>query len=334
MKYFPWLWCLCFFACQTVESQDTNSREKMKGLSFTAPMQALDSLDMKEVQAVHADWIALMPYSYLRKDSSRLHWNSPWQYWGETRRGIIESIRLAKENKLHIMLKPHIWAMHGAFTGHLSFQKAEDWLNFEQSYREYVLDYAKIADSMQVEAFCLATELETMIAQRPLFFDSLIANIRKVYHGKLTYAANWDGYEKVHFWKQLDFIGIDAYFPLCEEKKPSTNTLKKGWKKHIAAMEKCSKTHQKPIVFTEFGYRNIDFAAQKPWESNTKFSQNDAAQAICYQAIFDCVWKQSWFAGGFVWKWYDRRNHEKGYQSTDYSPQGKAAMQIIQQNYQ
>jgi hypothetical protein len=40
--------------------------------------------------------------------------------------------------------------------------------------------------------------------------------IRKIYTGKLTYAANWDDFDKVPFWKELDYIGIDAYFPLSD----------------------------------------------------------------------------------------------------------------------
>jgi hypothetical protein len=45
---------------------------------------------------------------------------------------------------------------------------------------------------------------------------ALISNIRKVYSGKLIYAANFhEEYEHVKFWDALDYIGVQAYFSLA-----------------------------------------------------------------------------------------------------------------------
>ena len=53
---------------------------------------------------------------------------------------------------------------------------------------------------------------------------------RAVYKGKLTYAANWDGeFEEVAFWDALDVIGVQAYFPLTEERVPSVTKLTQAW---------------------------------------------------------------------------------------------------------
>jgi hypothetical protein len=35
---------------------------------------------------------------------------------------------------------------------------------------------------------------------RPKYWQELILEIRKVYKGKLTYAANWDEFKRVPFW--------------------------------------------------------------------------------------------------------------------------------------
>jgi hypothetical protein len=47
--------------------------------------------------------------------------------------------------------------------------------------------------------------------------------------GKLTYAANWDKYDQVSFWDELDFIEIQAYFPLTAQTSPTAEEIKKGW---------------------------------------------------------------------------------------------------------
>lgn len=49
----------------------------------------------------------------------------------------------------------------------------------------------------------------------------LIRQIRRVYHGPLTYAANWSGeYKQIRFWDALDYVGIQAYFPLRHGRQP------------------------------------------------------------------------------------------------------------------
>lgn len=50
-------------------------------------------------------------------------------------------------------------------------------------------------------------------------------DIRKEYPEKLNYTTNWDKYQNVPFWKDVDYIGIDAYFPLSENKTPSVMKL-------------------------------------------------------------------------------------------------------------
>ena len=56
------------------------------------------------------------------------------------------------------------------------------------------------------------------------YWIELIQKVRAVYQGQLTYAANYDNYQEVDFWEHLDFIGINAYFPLREpsDKLPSS----------------------------------------------------------------------------------------------------------------
>lgn len=43
---------------------------------------------------------------------------------------------------------------------------------------------------------------------------ALIAAVRRVYPGPLSYAANFDQVEEVGFWDALDAVGVNAYYPL------------------------------------------------------------------------------------------------------------------------
>ena len=87
-----------------------------------------------------------------------------------------------------------------------------------------------------------------------MYWQKIIKEIRKIYKGKLTYAANWDEFKRVAFWKDLDFIGIDAYFPLSNKKSPTIAEYELGWKLHKSEILKVQKQFNKPVIFTEFGY--------------------------------------------------------------------------------
>jgi hypothetical protein len=41
---------------------------------------------------------------------------------------------------------------------------------------------------------------------------SIIADVRKVYAGPLTYSANWDDVEENALYAALDFVGINAFY--------------------------------------------------------------------------------------------------------------------------
>ncbi len=84
------------------------------------------------------------------------------------------------------MLKPHIWVKEDGWAGDLSYKTETDWKKWEESYRNYVLFYAKIAEENKVEMFCMGTEIRKSVVQRKAFWFSLIQEIRIIYNGKLT----------------------------------------------------------------------------------------------------------------------------------------------------
>jgi len=43
---------------------------------------------------------------------------------------------------------------------------------------------------------------------------NLVWEVRTVFSGRVTYAANFDEYTDVTWWPYLDVMGINAYFPL------------------------------------------------------------------------------------------------------------------------
>ena len=52
------------------------------------------------------------------------------------------------------------------------------------------------------------------------------------------------------------------------------------------------------------------------------------AQKNALEAVFNQFWNEKWFAGGFLWKWYDNKN-EGGINDTDYTVQNKPAQKMV-----
>ena len=316
---------------QANENQENNfpiSSQKLNGVNLVATSSKIDSSNISPLSIIHANSVAIVPFGFIRSGKATVEYNLDWQWHGEKIEGTIEQIKLAKKGGLSVLLKPHLWT-HDGWVGDLNFETESDWKKFETSYAQFIIDFAQVADSLQVEHFCIGVELKQVVIDRPAYWESLIDSIRSRYSGNLTYAANWDNYSFIPFWSKLDFIGVEAYFPLSEEKTPSIQSLVTSWKPIKKELETFSAKLNKPILFTEFGYRNIDFTGRQPWNTEGNATRNDQGQGNAYSAIFETYWSESWFAGGYLWKWYPNHEEIGKKKNNRFTPQNKPAEQVI-----
>ncbi len=308
-------------------SATTIYNSKVKGFCLESPPMKVERNQLKEIAEVNAEWVAVIPYGYTSPGESRVVYDSEFQWWGERYDGAAEMIQSAKAEGLKVMLKPQVWIPR-MWVGDFY---PDDMAVWEESMTAFTLDFARLADSLGVELFCLATEYKKLTIENPEFFEGLIAEIRQVYGGQITYAANWDEYNFITFWDKLDFIGVNAYFPLSEKENPTEEELRTSWSEISLQLSNVSLEVQKPILFTEFGYRSIKKTAEKPWEHG-RDTYEAAAQSTAFGALFNSVWREPWMAGGFIWKWrfFDEAG---GHGDASYTPQGKPAMKVIQEKF-
>lgn len=105
---------------------------------------------------------------------------------------------------------------------------------------------------------------------------------------------------------KLDHIGIDGYFPLSPINTPSVSELVNAWQAKISEIEEYKTQFNKKVIFTEIGYKSIDYCAYQPWNP-TSTTLNIQAQSNSFQAFFEAFANKSWFKGAFIWKWYPNR---------------------------
>lgn len=310
---------LVLFLIMTVRAEWIN------GLTIEAPRQPYaEKAFSAATTSLHTNWVAVVPYGFIYPETSEVQFNTKRQWWGESREGIEEQIRSARKQKQRILLKPQIWLMDGTYTGHLDFKSDKEWASFEASYRTYLLHYLESDLCRSVDALCIGTEFENSVEKRPQFWKALISEIRKVYSGPITYAANWDVYREFDFWEDLDAIGVNAYFPIDRD----------HWKKWKVQMKSFSDKTGKPVIFTEFGYRSVEATRKKPWEGWQDRPVSEKEQKEALELLLKTFWtrdESSWFKGGFLWKWHLIPSQKMSY---GYTVQDKGAERVVKAAYQ
>ncbi|WP_196889729.1 glycoside hydrolase family 113 [Aureivirga sp. CE67] len=286
--------------------------EKIKGGSILQTWQLADAfynLQLKE--KTNANWIALTPLISINKSGENTP-SKPYKF--PTHDEVYKMHEIIKNVRLNgienIMIKPltAFWSVDG---GHywvdFHVKSEEEWEEIEAAYEEFYYGFAELSVIYpEFKLLSIGNELKEFSRRRPAFFSRLAKRIKTDFPNlKLTYSSNWDEFSHVEFWGDLDYIGVNSYFPLINKKTPSVEDVEKGYAPVKEKLQEFSCTYQKPVLFTEYGFRSIDYAAWKHWEL-PEFSDNVnfEAQNNGYIGFYNTFWEEDWMHGGFFWEWY------------------------------
>lgn len=309
---------------------------RMRGVCW----EAVGRVGLKEIAPLRdagVDWISQTPFGWCRSVHSTevVIATGSRVYWGESDKGLAETARLARAIGIKTLLKPHLWVGHRDWVGNLKMESEADWKAWFESYEKFILHYAALAERERMEALAVGTELSGA-SSRSSEWRSLIARVRTVFHGPLTYCANWEEADRVPFWGDLDFIGIQAYYPLSDSPRPTPGELRASWDRIASSLETLSRRTRRPIAFTEIGYRSVVGGVKQPWNWDTDGGTDLQLQSEAYRALFDRLWGRAWFEGTFIWKWNPYLVSGKRPPSEterDFTPQGKPALDVIREYY-
>jgi hypothetical protein len=313
---------------------------KALGLSWEGSPRPVGDDALDPLVALGVNAIAQTPFAFMQDPRKpELGFDDPMKplegrgWWGEHAEGIRFVARAAREREIGTLLKPHVW-LHDSWPGEVEMSSEAEWQAWFARYREFVLGWARFAAAEGLEGLCIGTELDKTVG-REREWRELIAAVRAVYSGLLTYAANWTHYEEVPFWDALDAIGVNAYFPLSQAARPDVTELMCAWQPLHARLAKLSERFERPIVFTEIGYHPAEGALAEPWSWNV----GDAplapeCQANAYEAALRVFLDEPWFGGFFWWKWHAEERHpRRGSPASTFSPQGLPAEEVLKRAY-
>ena len=303
-KFFPLV--LVLFLVPSLPASESTPSSFIKGVTVSCQTYGWEwatpemARTLDELKSLGVNSIAIHPYAQIRNDGHvRFRNDDNFTY-------ISTPLDWARERGMSVMLIPHIayWGTKFLWRGEINFQTKEEWDCFFADYETWIVQMATIAEAHGAGIFCIG--LEFTYAQK---FDArwrkIIASIRQVYHGKLTYGGNWDSFQEVTFWDALDYIGALAYFPLTKTDNPNRAEIASAWDRKCAELTAYAKTHgDKKFLFVEIGYNVSARAAAEPWAFKMGGDHAEEVQQRCIDVALDLPRRCPTIAGMYWWKWF------------------------------
>lgn len=281
---------------------------------------------IEELREIGVTAIAIHPYARVQEDGHVMMRRAGDNSY------VTKPIGWAHEKGMSAMVIPHIayWGTKFSWRGEINYDAPEQWDRFFSDYQEWIVSMARLAESEHAEVFCVG--LEFSYAQKfTERWRRIIAAVRDVYHGKLTYGANWNEFKAVKFWDALDYIGVLAYFPLTKEANPGEQTLEAGWDRWLEQLAGVSAANRdKQLLFVEVGYNESARAAAEPWAFKTGGEHAAEVQRRCIEVALRLPEKLPCLAGMFWWKWFPELPHDE---EENYCLQTPAIKALIAQHW-
>ncbi len=278
---------------------------------------------------IGANAIAIVPYSYMRNPEEPTEIPIYQGTGGENDQAVLFSHYEAKKMGMSTMLKPQIWVGRNSWPGDIKMKNEKDWATFFNNYYRWIRHYAMIAEINEIDSYCIGVEFAKATLAKEKEWRKMIRKIRGIYSGQLTYAANWgDEFENVTFWDELDFIGLNCYYPLSKSDNPSKRELTKAFDQVIQKIEKVCNKYNKPLVFTEIGFRSVEAPWKNPHAKEGDRPFNDTHQKLCYAVVLEGIKDKEWCNGILWWKWPSHLSY-RGSRNKGFSPNSKQTEDVI-----
>lgn len=236
------------------------------------------------------------------------------------------AIRRSRELGLRVCLKPVVNVADGTWRAHIGFLTPDvpgepTWAEWFASYRRFLLHAAEIAQGEGVELLCIGCEM-VRTDERADEWRSLIAAVREIYSGPITYNCDKYQEDRLTWWDAVDVISSSGYYPAGE------------WEQQLDRIEAVVAREGKPFFFAEAGCPSREGSPARPNDWTLQGAASEGAQAGYYREMFAATERRGWVGGFLLWDW-PAELYPAGDASanTDYCPYGKEAAEVMRTYY-
>ncbi len=290
---------------------------------------------MERLAGLGGDWAALA--FVVRQDSFCSTVIRPDYRYTVTDKDVITAADKLHSLGLKVCMKPIVNSADGVWRANIRFPEPEYgdtdyWKDWFSSYTAFLCHYAEIAEETGCEMFCVGCEM-LGTEHKEDYWRKAIEEVRKVYHGPITYNTNHGKEFGVKWWDAVDYIGTSAYYGVGKVPGDSLENMTEVWNSQKERLAELSRVNGgKQIIFMEIGCRSARGCAMMPYDfSHREFPYDEDEQANFYESCLVSMWDEPWFAGFFWWDWYTKlptRTPELGF-----SIVGKKTENIIKEWY-
>ncbi len=299
-----------------------------RGYGTRSSAQLLDYLAQRGVT-----WVSITPFGRiwdLHGTEIAMDFEAPYE---DNRRAVREIVQQAHARGMRVLVIPHLWVETGGWRGEIDPGSPEGWDAYQTSYRDFVMAWARDAAAAGADAFSIGVECKSWSWRFGGYWRELIADVRSVFDGVLTYSANWDEAEDVVFWDQLDVIGINAFYPLASHEGATFAEYLNGAMSARDSVAELASVLEMPVLFVEVGYTTRANAAVEPWlwpDEMENVVIDEAEQARALLASFRAFIPEPWFVGFFVWRYYADLDDTSQEAIWGFSPHAKRAERVLE----
>ncbi|TXK19935.1 1,4-beta-xylanase [Homoserinibacter sp. GY 40078] len=239
---------------------------------------------------------------------------------------IVGAIRRAHDLGLTVCLKPVVNVADGTWRAHIGFFDEDvpgepSWGEWFASYRRFILHAAQIAEQEGCAMLCVGCEMVRADAQED-HWRALIADVREIYTGLVTYNCDKYQEDRVRWWDAVDVISSSGYYPID------------SWERELDRIERVVATSGKPFFFMEAGCPSRDGSPARPNDWSLPGGPSVTEQLRYFEEMFRAVRARPWVRGLMLWDWPAHLYPEQAAaQNDDYCPYGKPAGTFMAEQY-
>ncbi len=178
-------------------------------------------------------------------------------------------IRAAHDRHLAVILRPYLdeaSLVPNYWRGSIQPRDRGAWF---ASYTGLLHEYAALAEREWAEGLVIGTEFNSL--EEDQRWVPLVGDLRGAFAGRVGYSVNYNRPYLLNWAGVLDFVGVDAFFPLDVPVPATVAQLAAAWAGPAAGLRAARQALGKPLIVTEIGITSQSGSYLRPfvWDHGT-----------------------------------------------------------------
>ncbi|MBQ6173553.1 MAG: 1,4-beta-xylanase [Clostridia bacterium] len=201
----------------------------------------------------------------------------------------------ARSLGLKVILKAMVNCRDGYWRAYIRFfdepvPVEPQWADWFASWTEHVCAVARMAEENRADLLCVGCEM-VGTDHREEEWRALIARVREIWHGPVTYNCDKYQEDRIRWWDAVDVISSSGYYPIGE--------IEENFRRIEAAAHRAGK----PFMFMECGCPSREHAEDRPNDIRFGGAVRMESQAAWYEAFLENVRRFPFIRGVGWWDW-------------------------------